>query len=234
MNRSTDSGRKVATANSKAGSARPATRTKAAAASARPPRQTREERSAATREKLINGTYRLLLKVGHAGLRSANISEEAGISRGGQLHHFASKELLIAAVYEWTVQRLEDESWARIEATKGKDAKVLDALIDDARERFFSDSFKVILDILVASSEEEPLAATLKSLAAEERAPAREGWAIRLAETGVEPQLAAEMTSFLWNTVKGIAIRALVNLDPGHAERVIALARQLAYKRCYP
>ncbi|MCJ2188435.1 TetR/AcrR family transcriptional regulator [Novosphingobium beihaiensis] len=208
----------------------PVDRKGAAGTVAKPRRQTREERSAATRDKLLNGTYRLLLSVGHAGLRSANISQESGVSRGGLLHHFASKELLIAAVYEWTVQRLEDESWQRIEAAG--DEELLEAIIADARQRFFSDSFKVILDILVASSEEEPLAETLKTQADGERAPAREGWAARLAAAGVEPELAGQVASFLWNTVKGLAVRSFVNDDQEHTERVIALAHDLAARRC--
>lgn len=200
------------------------------AISAKPRRRSREERSAETREKLLNGTFRLLLDVGHAGLRSATISKESGVSRGGLLHHFASKEMVIAAVYEWKIQELEDESWRRIQMAG--DADLIDAIIDDAKQRFFSETFKVVLDILVASSEEEPLAETLKSLAEAERGPAREGWADRLAASGVEPQLAGKVTSFLWNAVKGLAIRGLVYDDREHAERVITLARELAKRQC--
>ena len=124
-----------------------------------------------------------------------------------------------------------DLSWARIAASEGQD--LLEAVVADARARFFSDAFMVILDILVASSEEEPLADTLKSLAEGERPPAREGWALRLAAQGIEPHLANQIVSFLWNTVKGLAIRALVNDDVEHVERVIALASRLARKRCF-
>lgn len=212
------------------GSPEPAVVDQSDASTAKPRRRSREQRSAETRDKLLNGTFRLLLDVGHAGLRSATISQESGVSRGGLLHHFASKEMVIAAVYEWKVQELEDESWRRIDLAD--DADLIDAIIDDAKQRFFSDTFKVILDILVASSEEEPLAETLKSLAEAERGPARDGWADRLAASGVEPKLAGKVASFLWNSVKGLAIRGLVNDDREHADRVIALARELAKRQC--
>lgn len=192
-------------------------------------RQTRAQRSAATREKLLDGAYQILLELGHVGLRSANVSEVSGVSRGGQLHHFATKEQLIAAVYERTYQQLEDESWERIAAADSDD--VLRSLVEDARQRFFSDTFRVLLDIHVASGKEKPLLETLKTLSQSERPPAREGWAARLAAAGVKRELADKTASFLWNCVKGLAVRALVAQDKAHEERVLRLALDLASRR---
>ena len=99
--------------------------------------QNQDERSAATRKKLMDGAYQILRRLGHAGLRSANIAEESGVSRGGLLHHYASKELLIAAVCERIFNEMEEESWQRISETS--DENILSAIVKDARDRFFDE-----------------------------------------------------------------------------------------------
>lgn len=202
----------------------------AGSAQVTPPRQTRDDRSTETREKLLDAAYCILLDLGHAGLRSANISRESGVSRGGLLHHYASKELLIAAVYERIVNRMEDESWERI--AEARDDELLSAIVADAQQRFFNPAFKVMLDILVASGKEEPVTKTLEALAQRERSHARDGWAARVAATGIERATAAQVTSFLWNMVKGLGVRGLVHHDNEHDDRVIALTLELAHRRC--
>ena len=68
------------------------------------PRATRTsspaERSAATREKIVEAARELVCERGYAGLRTAAVLERAGVSRGGLYHHFTGKTNLIAAVLE--------------------------------------------------------------------------------------------------------------------------------------
>lgn len=194
-------------------------------------RISQDERSAVTRNKLLDATFRILEELGHAGLRSANISTESGVSRGGLLHHYATKELLVAALLERMLERMEEESWNRIKSVP--DDAVLPALVDDARSRFFGSSFKVQLDILVASGSEKPIVNVLKSLTGGDQVLARDGWALRLESTGVERKTARQTTSFLWNLVKGLGLRNLVNPDYKLDDRAIALALDLAHRRCY-
>ena len=192
--------------------------------------QNQDERSAATRKKLMDGAYQILRRLGHAGLRSANIAEESGVSRGGLLHHYASKELLIAAVCERIFNEMEEESWQRISETS--DENILSAIVKDARDRFFDESCIVLLDILVASRDEAPVADVRGKFADRDRSLARDAWANRLAATGVDRRTARLVTGFLWNAVKGMAIRTLVREDKEHEERAIALALQLSEQQC--
>lgn len=191
--------------------------------------QSQDDRSAATREKLMDGAYRVMLELGHAGLRSANISSAAGVSRGGLLHHYPTKEMLIAAVYERIVDRMEADTLDRIASSEH--GSVLEAIVADARERFFGEAYRVMLDILIASGEEEPVAAVLRTLEERERKPAHLCWAERLEETGAPRDLAVKVASFLWYLVKGLAVRSLVYRDEVHDRRVIALGLSVADKR---
>ena len=61
-------------------------------------RRTQEERSAATRAKLLDATIDCLIELGYAGTTTTLIAERAGVSRGAQLHHFPSKDALYRAV----------------------------------------------------------------------------------------------------------------------------------------
>ena len=72
-------------------------------------------RSASTKDKILDATYDILRDVGHAGLRSANVCDVSGVSRGGLLHHYPTKEILVAAVYARIVTRLEEASRQKIE-----------------------------------------------------------------------------------------------------------------------
>ncbi|MGZ4524496.1 MAG: TetR/AcrR family transcriptional regulator, partial [Mycobacteriaceae bacterium] len=61
------------------------------------PRQTQVERSRETRLKLMNAVVECLVEHGWSGTTTALVSARAGVSRGAQLHHFASRGDLVAA-----------------------------------------------------------------------------------------------------------------------------------------
>ena len=62
-------------------------------------RRTQAERSATTREQLLQATIDCLVDKGYEGTSTTEICRRAGVSRGAQLHHYPTKsELLIAAL----------------------------------------------------------------------------------------------------------------------------------------
>lgn len=63
-------------------------------------RRTQAERTAESRQRLIDATIRLLPKRGYARTSLAEIGREAGVSRGLVTHHFGSKEACMIAVAE--------------------------------------------------------------------------------------------------------------------------------------
>jgi AcrR family transcriptional regulator len=71
------------------------------------PRRTQSERSAKTRQLIMDATVAILEEEGLGRATTVRIQERAGVSRGRLLHHFPSRsELLVAAVQHLAKARL--------------------------------------------------------------------------------------------------------------------------------
>lgn len=64
------------------------------------PRRTQHERSASTRETLLQATTKCLFERGYGATTTIMVAEEAGVSRGAMLHQFPSKADLMTFVVE--------------------------------------------------------------------------------------------------------------------------------------
>jgi AcrR family transcriptional regulator len=73
-------------------------------------KRTQSERSAATRDTLIEAARVLFAEHGYAGVGTEEIVRAAGVTRGALYHHFGGKRDLFEAVYE----RIEVELARRI------------------------------------------------------------------------------------------------------------------------
>jgi AcrR family transcriptional regulator len=71
------------------------------------PRRSQVERSAATRQALLDATIECLVKDGYANTTTARVAERAGVSRGAHLHHFQTRQALLAAAAEHLTLRRE-------------------------------------------------------------------------------------------------------------------------------
>ncbi len=73
------------------------------------PRRTQEERSAATRQKLLDAAIECLIELGYARMTTTDVADRAGVSRGAQLHHFPSKvELVTSAIRHLADRRVAE------------------------------------------------------------------------------------------------------------------------------
>src|SRR5437899_5969622 len=94
-------------------------------------RRTQEERSAATRAKLLDATIACLVDLEYSATTTTVIAERAGVSRGAQLHHFPTKADLVAAAVAHLSHRigeeLQDEA-ARLPVGKDRPAAAVDLL----------------------------------------------------------------------------------------------------------
>jgi AcrR family transcriptional regulator len=78
-------------------------------------RRSQAERSAATRDALLDATIACLVDDGYANTTTSRVAERAGVSRGAHLHHFQTRQALVAAAMERLAERRGAELLAAAE-----------------------------------------------------------------------------------------------------------------------
>jgi AcrR family transcriptional regulator len=71
----------------------------------RPRRRSQSERSATTRQALLDATVACLVEDGYAKTTTSRVAQRAGVSRGAHLHHFQTRQALVAAAMEHLAER---------------------------------------------------------------------------------------------------------------------------------
>src|SRR3954462_9827649 len=80
-----------------------------------PPRRNQAQRSAATRAALLDATLECLVQDGYANTTTSRVAERAGLSRGAHLHHFQTRQALLAAAMEHLAERRGEQLLAAAE-----------------------------------------------------------------------------------------------------------------------
>jgi AcrR family transcriptional regulator len=175
-----------------------------------------------TKQQILEAAGRVVLARGVVGLTLEAVAEEAGLSKGGLLYHYGSKDALLGAM----VTHLVEVTEARIDAHRERDTGAgswtrgyLQAcLVGGAPE---SDPMGRLAVALLAAGASDP--ALLDDIRERQSA-----WRARLEDDGIDPVMAAIVrlaADGLWmNEI--FAIPAL-----SEADRVAVLARLEALTR---
>jgi AcrR family transcriptional regulator len=78
-------------------------------------RRSQAERSASTRQALLDATIACLCEDGYASTTTSRVAERAGVSRGAHLHHFQTRQALLAAAMEHLAERRGEQLLAAAE-----------------------------------------------------------------------------------------------------------------------
>ncbi|MGD0452717.1 MAG: TetR/AcrR family transcriptional regulator [Solirubrobacteraceae bacterium] len=78
-------------------------------------RRSQAQRSAATCDALLDATIACLVEDGYAKTTTSRVAERAGVSRGAHLHHFQTRQALLAAAMERLAERRGAELLAAAE-----------------------------------------------------------------------------------------------------------------------
>lgn len=81
-----------------------------------------------TRRAILDAAARLLMLHG-AGVTIADVAADAGVSKGGLLHHFASRDALMIDVLRDTQERLRAEVLDRLDLSENQPGKLLRAYV---------------------------------------------------------------------------------------------------------
>ena len=176
-----------------------------------------EERSRATRLRLLEAAVGCLVEFGYAGTSTTLVSERAGVSRGAQLHHFPSKAALLAAAVEHLATVRGEELVARVAAVPPGDRRqVLRTLAD----HFTSPVFDAALELWVAARTDPELKAAVAPL---ERRIGREAHRITVAALGADESVPGtrELVQATLDLIRGLGLADALSDDARRRNRIL-------------
>lgn len=189
-------------------------------------RRTQEERSSATRGRILDATLECLAELGYAGTTTTVVAERAGVSRGAELHHFPTRaSLIVAAVqhlYAGLVAEYE-QAFAALDPGTDRIAASIDLLW-----RIHHDPRLVaVLELHVAARTDADLRRALTPVAARHHAHVIELAARYFPEVARVPRFAAAIELVL-DTLQGLAVRRLFMPDEASTARTLALVKVIS------
>ncbi len=190
-------------------------------------RRTQEERSAATRTRLLDATLECLAELGYARTTTTEIAERGGVSRGAQLHHFPTKAELVTEAVAYLFDRRDEEFRAAF-AKLPADADRGGAAVDILWSMVSGPTFHAWLELAVAART-DPL---LKPKVAELTTRFTENVRRTFGELFPRPEGAPPYwdlaPSFTFALLEGLALDLMVTPDADEIARVLDIWRGVA------
>lgn len=187
-------------------------------------RRRQEDRTADTQRALLRATIDCLVDYGYAGTSTRLVADRAGVSRGAQTHHYATKQDLVISAIEQLFDeqaRRFTEAFERVPASERTFGRAIEVLW----EIVSGPAYAATLEVIVAGRTDPALRAVVQGVSA------------RLEQTVIDlflwfaPEIDdAEHARRTVDLALTLAQGAAVSLYSGfgHPDEVIALARALA------
>lgn len=137
--------------------------------SSKPVRRNQEDRSEATRRKLIDASLSCLETEGYAGTTISKIVAKAKVSRGAHVHHFPSKAALIEAAARELVKRVYEQLGNGFATLGDKEDRLRAIAFLSWKMLSHSKEFTVFMELLQASRHDEELAEVMRRLSSAAR-----------------------------------------------------------------
>ncbi len=125
-----------------------------------PTRRSQAERSSATREALLEATIASLVEDGYANTTTSRVAERAGVSRGAHLHHYQTRQALVAAAMEHLARRRGEQLLAAAEKLPAGPGRVGEGL-DLIWRSYASPLYQAALDLWSAARTDPELSERL-------------------------------------------------------------------------
>ncbi|MFI6639479.1 TetR/AcrR family transcriptional regulator [Streptomyces sp. NPDC050504] len=176
-----------------------------------PPKQ---DRSRATRQRLLQAAVDCLAEHGWAGSTVSVVAERAGVSRGAAQHHFPTREDLFTAAVEYVA---EERSTA-LRAVAAEDRRAVVAALVDL---YTGPLFRAALQLWVAASNEPQLSPRVAEL---ESRVGRETHRIAVELLGADESVPGvrETVQGLLDMARGLGLANVLTDDGARRGRVVA------------
>jgi AcrR family transcriptional regulator len=179
----------------------------------------------AAEEALLDAAERLLVDVGHAGITTRRLAEEAGVNHGLVHYYFGSNENLLVRALERFTERLIERQRALYAADEPFVEKWRTAMRYLVSEDLAYE--KVWLELQALAWNDPDLQARLASVNAEWRAVLTEAFEEPHRELGIELPLDA-LVSLVMTFNTGMIVERLGGVETGHRELLEWIDRWLS------
>lgn len=167
-------------------------------------RRTQAERTAETTERILQATVMCLADVGHARTSTTEICRRAGVSRGALLHHYRTKDELLAAAVTHVFERSVAEFRTRLTTLPDEADRVGEA-VDALWDIFRSDTFDAWLELIVAGRTDVELRRHVAHETEVLTSAVDEAWNDLFPETAMREEFAAAPL-LLFSLLEGLAL----------------------------
>jgi AcrR family transcriptional regulator len=185
-------------------------------------RRTQAERSATTRARLCDATIDCIVARGYAAASTVEVCRRARVSRGAQVHHFPTKQALVAAAIEQLFDRRHQEF--RRGLAQSRD---LNRAFAALWQLYSGPTLVAWIELLVASREEPALRARLQAVDARFFAAAQETCGELLGDRALTPAERAALTRLLLSTLDGLALHQMLVAEASPPPPALFLLRRL-------
>ncbi|CAL9310112.1 TetR/AcrR family transcriptional regulator [Streptomyces olindensis] len=177
----------------------------------------KQDRSRATRQRLLEAAVACLAEHGWAGSTVSVVAERAGVSRGAAQHHFPTREDLFTAAVEYVAEERSTALRALFpEGAAGDRHAVVAALVD----LYTGPLFRAALHLWVAASNEDQLRPRVTEL---ESRVGRETHRIAVDLLSADESVPGvrETVQGLLDMARGLGLANLLTDDAARRERVV-------------
>ncbi|MFF7648304.1 TetR/AcrR family transcriptional regulator [Streptomyces sp. NPDC007983] len=182
-------------------------------------RDPKQDRSRATRQRLLEAAVACLAEHGWAGSTVSVVAERAGVSRGAAQHHFPTREDLFTAAVEQVAEQRSAE--LRALAPAGEGTARTRAVVAELVDLYTGPLFRAALQLWVAASYEPQLGARVTVL---EARIGRETHRMAVELLGADETVPGvrEAVQGLLDMARGLGLANLLTDDSARRERVVA------------
>ncbi|WP_329012017.1 TetR/AcrR family transcriptional regulator [Streptomyces sp. NBC_01601] len=177
----------------------------------------KQDRSRATRLRLLEAAVACLAEHGWAGSTVSVVAERAGVSRGAAQHHFPTREDLFTAAVEYVAERRSSALRDLFPEGAADRRAVVHALVG----LYAGPLFRAALQLWVAAANEEQLRGRVTEL---EARVGRESHRIAVELLGADESRPGvrESVQGLLDMARGLGLATLLTDDTARRERVVA------------
>ncbi|MCU1645846.1 MAG: TetR/AcrR family transcriptional regulator [Nocardia sp.] len=173
----------------------------------RPQRRTQQQRRDETRAALLDATIDCLAESGYANLTLAQVSERAGLSVGAHLHHFRTRNTLVAAAIARLAERRQAELRDQFENSTD-----IEELLDAVWDLHTGALYHAALDLWAAARTDAELRELLLDVEHDIDTEIAEQVRKLAAEITDRPDL-PQLMMFALATARGLAMRDCLHPD---------------------